>query len=280
MLTIDRRSFFTGVAAAAVVAGMPGRLRASEAEWAHGMSIFGDLKYGPDFAHFDYVDPDAPKGGFFGTDMFGTFNSFNPYIMQGDPATGMGLTFDSLMTGAADEPDALYGLVAHSVSRAQDGLTYRFRLRREARFHDGSPITPEDVAFSIMILKEEGHPSIRQQLRMLEGAEVEDDETVVVRFAEGRARDLPLAVAGLPIFSAAYWEGRDFAASTEPPLGSGPYRVGRFENGRFLTYERVEDYWGADLPVKRGQNNFDSVRYDYFRDRQVAFEAFKSGAFN
>lgn len=281
MLTIDRRAFFTGIAAAAIVTGLPGRARAVSSDWAHGMSIFGDLKYGPDFTHFDYANPDAPKGGFFGTDMFGTFNSFNPYILQGDPVIGMGLTFDSLMTRATDEPDALYGLVAQSVSRSEDGLTYRFRLRPEARFNDGSPITPEDVAFSIMILKEEGHPSLRQQMRMVEGAEAEDEETVVVRFVEGRSRDLPLSVAGLPIFSAAYWEGRNFGASTtEPPLGSGPYRVGRFESGRFVSYERVEDYWAADLPVNRGQNNFDRVRYDYFRDRQVAFEAFRSGAFN
>lgn len=280
MPRINRRTFFAGVAASVAVGALPFRARAEEA-WSHGMSIFGDLKYGPDFAHFDYVDPAAPKGGFFGTDMFGTFNSFNPYILQGDAAAGINLTLDSLMTGAADEPDSLYGLVAEAVSRSADGLTYRFRLRPQARFHDGSRIRPQDVVFSILALKEKGHPGVSQQLAPVESVEAEGEDVVVVRFAQGRPRDLPLLVASLPIFSEAWWEGRDFAASTlDAPLGSGAYRMGRFEIGRFVSYERVPDYWAADLPVARGQNNFGTVRYDYFRDRQVAFEAFKSGAFN
>lgn len=281
MPNIDRRDFCLGVAASMAILARPGAASAVGEDWAHGMSIFGDLKYPPNFTHFDYTDPDAPKGGFYGTDMFGTFNSFNGYILQGDPVIGMGLTFDTLMTGAADEPDSLYGLVAEAVMRSPDGLVYRFRLRPQARFHDGSPVTAADAAFSIMILKDEGHPSIGQQMRAVESAEALDTHLLEVRFAPNRTRDLPLLVAGLPVFSQPYWEGRNFAASTtQPPLGSGPYRVGRFESGRFVTYERVPDYWGADLPVNRGQNNFDVIRYDYFRDRQVAFEAFKSGAFN
>jgi len=281
MPIIDRRKFCMGVAASMAVISGPGSVRAVGEDWAHGMSIFGDLKYPANFEHFDYVDPNAPKGGFYGTDMFGTFNSFNSFILQGDPVIGMGMTFDSLMKSAADEPDSLYGLIAQAVMRSPDGLVYRFLLRPEARFNDGSPVTAADAAFSIMILKDEGHPSIGQQMRAVESAEALDTHLLEVRFAPNRTRDLPLLVAGLPIFSEQYWEGRNFAASTtQPPLGSGPYRVGRFESGRFVTYERVPDYWGADLPVNRGQNNFDTVRYDYFRDRQVAFEAFKSGAFN
>jgi microcin C transport system substrate-binding protein len=288
MIRLNRRDFFTGVAAAIAVTGMPGGLRALEGE-SHGMSIFGELQYGPDFPHFDYVDPAAPKGGvfssqisqLFGNQNFDTFNTLHVYVLQGDGAAGMNLTFDSLMAGSGDEPDALYGLVAQSVSRSEDGLTYRFRLRPEARFHDGSRVLASDVAFSINILKEQGHPVYVQLLRLMDRAEAEGEDVVVVTFLPERPRDLPLFVAGLPIFSEAYWEGRNFRASTlEAPLGSGPYRVGRFEVGRNITFERVEDYWGADLPVNVGQNNFGQVRFEYFRDRQVAFEAFKAGTFN
>jgi microcin C transport system substrate-binding protein len=287
MIRLDRRQFFTGVAAAIALPALPRGLHALEAE-SHGMSIFGELQYGPDFPHFDYVNPSAPKGGTFssqisqlyGNQNFDTFNTLHTHVLQGDGAAGMNLTFDSLMAGSGDEPDALYGLVAQSVSRSEDGLTYRFRLRPEARFHDGSRILASDVAFSIEILKEQGHPVYVQLLRLVERAQAEGEDVVVVTFHPDRSRDLPLFVAGLPIFSQAYWEGRDFRASTlEAPLGSGPYRVGRFETGRNITFERVEDYWGRDLPVNVGQNNFDRVRYEYFRDRQVAFEAFKAGTF-
>ncbi len=288
MIALDRRKFFTGVAAAIAAASLPRGLSAVESE-SHGMSIFGDLRYGADFPHFEYVNPAAPKGGVFSTQIsqlfgnqnFDTFNTLHVYVLQGDGAAGMNLTFDSLMAGSGDEPDALYGLVARSVSRSEDGLSYRFRLRPEARFHDGSRILASDVAFSINILKEQGHPVYVQLLRLMEGARAEGEDVVTVRFLPERSRDLPLFVAGLPIFSEAWWRGRDFRASTlEAPLGSGPYRVGRFEVGRNITFERVEDYWARDLPVAVGQNNFDQVRYEYFRDRQVAFEAFKAGTFN
>jgi microcin C transport system substrate-binding protein len=190
------------------------------------------------------------------------------------------MTFDSLMARALDEPDALYGLVAKSVTASPDGRTYRFRLRPEARFHDGTPIKAADVAFSFNLLKAKGHPRLSQSLRFMSGAEAESEAVVRVDFAPERARDLPLVVAGLPIFSQAYYGTHDFEAATlEAPLGSGPYRVGRFEVGRFITFERVRDYWAADLPVNVGQNNFDEIRFEYFRDRQVAFEAFKAGAF-
>ena len=267
-------------------------VRAAGAEEAgpehHGMSAFGDLKYPGDFKHFDYVDPNAPKGGLFShvgptrafNQNFLTFNSLNSYILKGDGAQGMDLTFASLMARALDEPNAMYGLAARSVRIAPDGLAYRFELRPQARFHDGSKLTAHDVVFTLTILKEKGHPIARQLLRDFAGAEAQDDGTVVVRFAPKRGRDVPLFVASLPIFSRAYYATKPFDESTlDVPLGSGPYRVGHFEAGRFIAYERVKDWWGADLPVSRGVNNFDTVRYEYYRDREIAFEGFTSKSY-
>ncbi len=259
-------------------------------EWPerHGMSAFGDLKYPPDFKHFDYVNPTAPKGGVFShigpsaafNQNFLTFNSLNTFILKGDAAQGMQLTFAGLMAGSGDEPDSLYGLAARAVRIAPDGLTYRFLMRPETRFHDGSRLTAHDVAFSLNILKEKGHPIIRQLMRDVVGVEATDDATVVVRFAPGRGRDVPLFVAALPIFSRSYYATKPFDETTlEPPLGSGPYKVGRFEPGRFIEYERVKDWWGADLPVSRGQSNFDVVRYEFYRDRDVAFEGFTAKSY-
>jgi microcin C transport system substrate-binding protein len=258
------------------------RTQGEEAE-RHGMSAFGDLKYPADFKHFDYVNPDAPKGGVFSqvgpnrqyNQNFLTFNSLNSYILKGDAAQGMELTFATLMAGASDEPDGLYGLAARAVVISPDGLTYRFLLRPEAKFHDGSRITAQDAAFSLGLLKEKGHPIIHQLMRDMTGAEAADDATLVVRFAPKRGRDVPLFVAQLPIFSRAYYASKSFEETTlEVPLGSGAYKVGRFEAGRYIEYERVKDWWGADLPVARGMNNFDIVRFEFYRDRDVAFEGF------
>jgi microcin C transport system substrate-binding protein len=247
------------------------------------MSAFGDLKYPPDFPHFDYVNPNAPKGGVFShigstrafNQNFLTFNSLNSYILKGDGAHGMQLTFASLMASASDEPDSMYGLAARGVQMSADGTSYRFLMRPGIRFHDGSPLTAHDVAFSLQVLKDKGHPIAQQLLRDFVGARAADDATVVVRFAPNRARDVPLFVASLPIFSRTYYGRRPFDETTlEVPLGCGPYRVGRFDAGRYIELERVKDWWGADLPVARGQNNFDVVRYEYYRDRDVAFEGF------
>ncbi len=253
----------------------------------HGISAFGDLKYKADFRHFDYVNPDAPKGGMFSqigpsrafNQNFLTFNSLNSFILKGDAAQGMELTFATLMGRAEDEPDAMYGLAADKVRISADGLTYRFHIRPEARFHDGSRLTAADVAFSLTTLKEQGHPIITQMLRDMLGAAAEDD-TVTVGFAAKRARDVPLFVAGLPIFSRAYYANRKFDESTlDIPLGSGAYRVGRFEAGRYIEYQRVPDWWGANLPVNVGQNNFDVVRYEFYRDRDVGFEGFTAKSY-
>lgn len=254
----------------------------------HGLSAFGELKYAPDFKAFDYVRADAPKGGVLSqtpstialNQNFTTFNTLNAYILKGDGAAGMELVFDALMVRAFDEPDALYGLLAASVAVSGDGLAYRFRLRPEARFHDGSKVTAADVKWSFETLKAQGHPLIAQSIRDLEAVETEGEETVTLRLSASRTRDLPLTLAALPVFSKNWYASRDFgAANLEPPLGSGPYKVGRFEQGRFIEYQRVADWWAKDLPVSAGQFNFDTVRYEFFRDRDVAFEAFKGRAY-
>jgi microcin C transport system substrate-binding protein len=261
---------------------------AADVSASHGLSAFGDLKYPADFHHFEYVNVGAPKGGLFSTIPSGssynqsilTFNSLNSFILKGEGALGMELTFASLMTRAGDEPDAMYGLLAKSVEISPDKLIYRFTLRPEARFHDGTTITAHDAAFSLNILKEKGHPIIQQQMRDVVGAEAADDATLVVTFAEKRARDVPLYVASLPIFSKAYYATRPFDESTlDIPLGSGPYKAGKFEVNRYIEFERVRDWWGADLPVSRGMYNFDTVRYEYYRDRDVAFEGFTARSY-
>ena len=271
-----------GAAALAGASGLAAPARAADAE-RHGISAFGDLKYPADFAHFDYVDPTAPKGGLFSqigpsrlyNQNFQTFNSFNSFILKGDAAQGMELTFATLMKGAANEPDAMYGLAAHAVQVSEDGTSYRYVIRPEARFHDGSKLTAHDAAFSFNILKEQGHPLITQRMRDYAGAEAMDDATLVVRFAPGRARDVPLFVAALPIFSRAYYSTHAFDESNlNVPLGSGAYRVGHFDAGHYIEYERVADWWGAKLPVNVGMNNFDIIRYEFFRDREVGFVAF------
>ena len=255
---------------------------------SHGMSAFGDLKYPADFHHFDYVNPDAPKGGLFSTipssrafnQSFQTFNSLNAFILKGDGAKGMEMTFTSLMARAGDEPDAMYGLAARSVRISADGLTYQFKMRPEARFHDGQKLTARDAAFSLTILKAKGHPLITQQMRDMVSAEAPDDATLVVTFAAKRGRDVPPFVAGLPIFSKVYYTAHPFDESTlDVPLGSGPYKVGRFEPNRFIEFDRVKDWWGADLPVCRGAYNFDTVRFDFYRDRDVAFEGFSGRSY-
>ena len=238
--------------------------------------------------HFDYVNTAAPKGGVFSlipssrayNQSYFTFNSLNAYILKGEGAQGMDMTFAPLMARAADEPDAMYGLVAKSVQISADKTSYRFTLRPEARFHDGSKLTAHDAAFSLTTLKAKGHPLILQQMRDMVKAEAADDATLVVTFAEKRARDVPLYVASLPIFSQAYYANRPFDELTvDIPLGSGPYKVGKFEANRYIEFERVKDWWGADLPVARGSYNFDVVRYEFYRDRDVAFEGFTAKSY-
>ncbi len=288
----DRRTKFTrrrmlvlsaGALAGAHVDALTTSALARDGAESHGISAFNDLKYRADFRHFDYVDLKATKGGVFSqigpsrqlNQNFLTFNSLNGFILKGEGAQGIERTFATLMERAWDEPDAMYGLAARAVRISDKGQTYRFSLRPEAQFHDGTKLTAHDIAFSFTTLKEKGHPIIAQIMRDCVGVEATDDATVVVRFAEKRARDVPLLVAGLPIFSRAYYSKRAFDESTlEAPLGSGAYKVGRFEPGRFIEYDRVKDWWGENLPINRGRHNFDTLRYEYYRDREIAFEGF------
>lgn len=256
----------------------------ASAEPRHGLSVFGELKYPADFTHFDYVNPDAPKGGRasqIGSGGLTTFDSFNPFILKGDAAQGLELLFDSLMARAMDEPDAVYGLVAETADLADDGMSVTFKLRPEAKFADGSAVTAEDVVFSFDTIKSKGHPALSSQIRDVEKVEALDAHTVRYTFKGTLVRDLPTNVATLPILSKAYYTETPFdQTSLKPPLGSGPYKIGKFRAGTYVTYERRDDYWGRDLPVNRGQNNFDEVRYEYFRDRTLELENLLSGNFD
>jgi microcin C transport system substrate-binding protein len=282
-LLLSRRHVLgLGIGALGAASFRPAMAADTDAE-VHGLSAFGDLKYPADFHHFDYVNLAAPKGGVFSTipsertynQSFLTFNSLNAFILKGEGAQGMDLAFATLMARAGDEPDALYGLAAKSVRVSADKSTYRFTMRPEARFHDGSKLTAHDAAFSLTVLKTKGHPLVLQQMRDMVKAEAPDDATLIVTFAEKRARDVPLYIVSLPIFSQSYYATRPFDESTlDAPLGSGPYKVGKFEVNRYIEFERVKDWWGADLPVSRGSFNFDIVRYEFYRDRDVAFEGF------
>ena len=257
---------------------------AAASERSHGLSAFGDLALPPDFKHLAYADPEAPKGGMFVLIGWGgvtTFNNLNNYILKGDAAQGLELLFDTLMTRATDEPDAVYGLVASSAEVADDGMSATFHLRPEARFADGSPLTADDVVYSLETLKTKGHPLFHQMLRDVVKAEALDPQTVRYTFQGNLVRDLPLTVAGLPIFSKAYYADRKFDETTlQPPLGSGPYVIDDFAQGRTITYRRDPDYWAKDLPVNKGRWNFDKIRYEYFRDRTAGMEAFKAGMYD
>ena len=286
-LALSRRDLLLGTAALGLAAGIAPVRAATVAGPRHGLSTFDDLKYGPDFAHFDWVNPDAPKGGRLITvpstwatnQNPQTFNSFHDLILKGDAAVGLGLTHASLMVRAPDEPDAVYGLAARNVEwRDRDTLV--FELRPEARFADGSSLTAEDVAFSLTILKEKGHPQISETLREMVGATAEGETRVVVRLSGRQGRGLAALIATQPILSKAWWAGRDFEQSSlEPTLGAGPYRVGAFEPGRFVEYELIVDWWGRDLAVSRGQWNFARIRFEMYRERTTAFEAFKAGQY-
>lgn len=249
---------------------------------AHGISSFGELKYGPDFEYFDYVNPDAPKGGYFTTVGYGTFDSLRPYILLGNAAASASILYDSLLTGSADEPDALYGLVAESMEYPESREWIIFNIRPEARFHDGAPITAEDVAASYMALYEKGRPTYRLGIfRDVESVEVLDERRVKYTFrADAPLRDMPSMVGGLPIFPAAWLAENDFSESSlEPVPGSGAYVLGSVDAGRSITYVRAEDYWAADLPVNVGFNNFDEQRVEYYIDYAAAFEGFKASSY-
>ena len=267
-----------GVMVALVCALFPA---AAGAEPKHGLSIFGDLKYGPDFKHFDYASPDAPKGGrivTMGTGGATTYDSFNNFILKGDSAQGLDLLFDTLMVRAADEPDSMYGLVAKYVEVSADRTSVTFKLRAEAKFSDGTPVTSADVVNSFELLKTKGRPEYGLMFRDVTKAEAPDAETVTFSFQGVQTRDLPVLLAGLPVLSKAYYTAQPFEeTSLVAPLGSGPYLMKDFKAGTYVAYKRRDDYWAKDLPVNKGRWNFDEIRYDYYRDRNVELERIKAG---
>lgn len=248
----------------------------------HGLAMHGDLRYPAGFPHFDYVNPDAPKGGRLRLHVAETtFDSFNPFIVKGNAAAGVGSLYDTLMVAAADEPFSQYGLLAETVQTPADRSWVLFTLRPEARFHDGRPVTPEDVIWTYQTLLEKGQPFYRFYYGSVDQVEKRGERGVYFHFKPGTNRELPLILGQLPVLPKHWWAEREFdAASLEPPLGSGPYRIGRFEPGRFVEYERVADHWARDLAVNRGRDNFDVQRYEYFRDATVALEAFKSDQYD
>jgi len=248
---------------------------------SEGMSLFGDLKYGPGFTHFDYTNPQAPKGGTIRYSAIGTFDTLNPFVIKGVPAAGIGLIFDTLTAVAADEPASGYGLVAKTIDLAPDKLSVLYTLRQEARFHDGTSITPADVIWTFDALRSKGQPLYRSYYGDVTKVVQEGDHGVRFYFKSTKNRELPQILGEMPVFSKAYWSGRDFEKTTlDPPLGSGPYTIESVDPGRSITYRRVKDYWAADLPVNKGRYNVDTIRYDYYRDATIALEAFKAGQYD
>ncbi len=265
------------VLALAVCLGLSQLTAAAErAGPAHAIAMHGTPKYQPGFRHFDYVNPAAPKGGTLRVAVQGTFDSFNPFIPKGN--AGAGNPYESLLASSADEPFTQYGLIAETIEVPRDRSWAIFTLRPQARWHDGKPITVDDVIWSLETLKTRGQPFFRFYYGGVAGAEQIGPRQVKFTFSDRGNRELPLIVGQLPILPKHYWESRDFEKTTlEPPLGSGPYRVTDFEPGRYVVTERVTDYWGAKLPVNVGQNNFDRIRYDYYRDDTVIRQALKAG---
>ena len=261
-------------------------LSASEALGAsvyrgHGLAMHGDLKYPADFKHFDYVNPNAPKGGEVRRAAIGGFDSFNGFIIKGRGAAGLGLTYDPLMVSSADEPFSMYGLVAESVEVPEDRSWIVFHLNPKARWHDGKPITVADVIWTFNTLVKDGAPFYRFYYGNVATVEKTGERSVKFSFKPGQNRELPLILGQMAILPKHYWADRDFTKTTlEPPLGSGPYRLKTFEANRSVTYERVKDYWAANHPVRRGEYNFDTMRFEYYRDGTVSQEAFKAGQYD
>jgi microcin C transport system substrate-binding protein len=283
-----RRRFLElcGAAAALPLLPRPGFAQPAAGKALHGLSAFGDLKYGADFTHFDYASPDAPTGGTFNfpppnwafNQNVSTFNTLNTFVRASDAPPRMEMCFDSLMVRALDEPDALYGLLAESVTISEDRNAYEFKLRPDAKFSDGSPLTAEDVAYTYKLFKEKGHPSLLLPLREAVDFIAVEEHVFRLVFSGKQSDRTILGLVEYPIVSKAFFEKNPFDGSQlNPPLGSGPYKVGKFGAGQYIEYERRNDYWGRDLPVNRGLYHFDIIRIEFYRERQAGFEAFKKG---
>ncbi len=248
----------------------------------HALTLYDEPpKYPANFEHFEYANPDAPKGGVLRQAGFGSFDSLNPFINKGVSAEDIGLIYDTLTTNSLDEPFTVYGLLAEKIERGPKNDWVRFYLRPEARFHDGQPVTAEDVAFTFETLISQGAPQYRAYYADVDKVVVEGKRQVRFDFKHAGNRELPMILGQLPVLPKHWWAERDFTSgSLEPPLGSGPYRVERVQPGRSISYARVEDYWGRDLAVNRGFYNFDRLVFDYYRDNTVALQAFKAGQFD
>ncbi|MBD8623188.1 extracellular solute-binding protein [Pseudomonas sp. CFBP 13727] len=248
----------------------------------HALTLYDEApKYPAGFQHYDYVNPDAPKGGTFRQKGVGSFDSLNPFISKGVPADDMDLNYDTLARQSLDEPFTEYGLVAGRIEKAPDNSWVRFYLRPEARFHDGRPMHAEDVVFSFQTLIQSGSPLYRSYYADVAEVVAEDPQRVLFKFKHSNNRELPLILGQLPVLPKHFWEGRDFTkGSLDIPLGSGPYRVAEVKAGRSIRYERVKDYWARDLPMNRGMFNFDVLDIQYYRDSTVALEAMKAGQFD
>lgn len=272
----DRPGRRCALAAALLAAAAALAPAAADPAPRHGISVFGELRYPPGFKHFAYADPAAPKGGSLKVAGIGSFETVNPFIQKGTKEIlANRLLFDTLMTRAYDEEDALYGLVARTAELPEDGGWVAFNIDPAARFHDGSPVTADDIVFTFGLLRTKGHPIFRTVFRGVARAEATSRRRVRFVFAPGRHRDLPTALAGLPALSKAYYQRHEFDRTTfDAPLASGPYRIDRVDPGRSVVYRRVRDYWARDLPVNRGRHNFDTISAEYYRDRDVAFQAF------
>ncbi len=244
----------------------------------HGLSLLGTPELPPDFKNFPYVNPNAPKGGEVVLAAVGNFDSFNPFIVRGSPAAGMREVFDTLMRPNDDEAEGYYGHIAESIIVWPDHRGVTFTLRPQAKFQDGTPITADDVAWTFNMLRAKGRPRYRQYYGDITDVVVETPQKVSFKFKSATNRELPLILGQLPVLPRAWWKNRDFSKPlTEPPLGSGPYRVDHFELGRTMSLARVTNYWAADLPTGKGLANFDIRRTEYFRDATVALQAFKAG---
>ena len=274
-----RRDLLVGTGATALGLALPHSApRAVAVGRSHALSLLGEPKLPANFTHFPYVNPNAPKGGDVALAAIGTFDSFNPFIVRGVAAAGVTQIWMTLMRGSQDEASTEYARLAEWVEVGPGRDWVAFELRREARWHDGAPITAADVKWSFETLRSHGRPFYRAYWGDVTDVLIESDRRVVFRFRNGENRELPLILGQLAVLPKHWWEGRDFTRPLlEPPLGSGPYRVESFQPGRTVTYRRIANWWGENLPTERGTNNFDVIRYEYFRDATVAFEAFKAG---
>ena len=287
---ITRRAIIGSALALPVATSVPQRFagrsaRAAQLVWRHGLSLFGDVKYPAGFPHFDYVNPQAPRGGSARQIALGTFNNFNIVVagVKGELAVGINLTSDTLMISALDEVSTEYGLLAESVAYPPDLSSATYRLRSIAKWHDGKPVTPADVIFSFEAFRQ-NDPRYAAYYRHITKLEQTGDYEITFRFDQSGDRELPQIVGQINVLPKHWWEGtdnagnkRDITATTlVPPLGSGAYRIKEFVAGRSIVYERIKDYWGQDLNVNVGRNNFDELRFEYFRDSAIAIEAFKA----